>query len=396
MGKTSIEWTDSSWSPITGCTRKSSGCDNCYSARLTYRLEMMGQAKYEGLTVLNPAGDRHFNGVVRCHHDQLEIPLKWKKPRKIFVNSMSDTFHRDVPFDFIDSMFAIMALCPQHTFQVLTKRPDRMAEYFNAPIPLSTRADMVAGMAPTRIDGKLFAWGETRPDRHKADVYDRRPWMGWPLKNVWLGTSVENQEAADERIPHLLRCPAVVRFLSVEPLLGSISFPEVCRKMDGPCWCGSHISTVDFEPLAHREWPIHWSICGGESGPGARPMHPDWARSIRDQCVSAGVPFHFKQFGEYGPGSFDGVGDPVFRQFADKQQWVNKASTWVNGGTCIDAAGTVLKNGGDFDKATYPVTIVHRLGKKKAGRILDGRTWDEFPIVHPAPQSPPEPKILQI
>jgi protein gp37 len=125
----SIEWTDTTWNPVSGCTRASAGCDNCYAVTMTHRLEAMGQAKYSGLTVLNAKGGRHFNGVVRTHDDSLAIPLKWRKPRRVFVNSMSDPFHKDVPFDFIDQVFAVMALTPQHTYQVLTKRPERMAEY---------------------------------------------------------------------------------------------------------------------------------------------------------------------------------------------------------------------------------------------------------------------------
>jgi protein gp37 len=265
----SIEWTDCTWNPVTGCTRVSPGCDSCYAATMTYRLESMGQPKYTGLTVLNKAGDRHFNGKVLTHDDALDIPLKWKKPRRVFVNSMSDLFHRDVPFGFVDKVFAVMALCPQHTFQILTKRPERMAEFF-ARGGVDFRA-MIAGL-------KLAPKGMKMEDTGLAIDAGC-----WKLPNVWLGTSIENQQAADERIPHLLKVPAAVRFLSVEPLLGAVDL----------------VSWLPYQ--ANRgyegEMPpkIDWVIVGCESGPHARPMDIAWARFLRDQCKDGSVPFFMKQ-----------------------------------------------------------------------------------------------------
>ena len=227
-----IEWCDASWNCISGCTYVSEGCRHCYSARLTHRLAAMGQtAKYGGLTVLNKAGDRHFNGKVRCHEDALDIPLRWKKPRRIFVNSMSDLFHRDVPFAFVDKVFRVISARPQHTFLVLTKRPERMEKYVTGSV--------------------------------------RRP------SNVWLGASVEDQASADARIPHLMRCPAAVRWLSVEPMLSPVDIV-----------CGRRTPS----PLAPD-----WVVCGAESGPGARPMELDWARRLRDQCQGYSIPFFMKQ-----------------------------------------------------------------------------------------------------
>lgn len=202
-----IQWCDDTWNPVSGCTRVSAGCDHCYAVKQTYRLEKMGQtAKYGGLTVLNPAGDRHFNGKVRCHDDALQIPLKRKKPTMYFVNSMGDLFHAGVPFEFIDKVYAVMNATP-HTFQILTKQTARMAEYI-----ATTNANWTTG-------------------EH-----------GRSLPNVWLGTSCENQQAADERIPHLLNCPAAARFISAEPLLGPIDMTK---------W----LSTGG----------LHWIIAGGES-----------------------------------------------------------------------------------------------------------------------------------
>lgn len=294
-----IQWTEATWNPVTGCTRVSSGCDHCYAVRQTYRMERMGQTdKYAGLTVLNGKGERHFNGVVRCHEDALAIPLKRKKPTTYFVNSMSDLFHKDVPFDFIDRVFEVMALCPQHTFQILTKRPERMAEYFaNDP-----------QMRLTRLIGNMICEAYKRKfGQPMAMAAERGAIVNqWPLPNVWLGTSCENQETANERIPHLLKVPAAVRFLSLEPLLGPIDLTLdglVCK----PC---SHCEFMPIDPETNEvlcrkcdgtgigtEWAIDWIIAGGESGPHARPCSVAWLRSLRDQCKAAGVPLFVKQLG---------------------------------------------------------------------------------------------------
>lgn len=171
-----IEWTEATWNPVTGCTRVSAGCDHCYAAKMSYRLERMGQAAYAGLTVLNGRGERHFNGVVRCHPDRLDVPRRWRAPRLVFVNSMSDLFHPKVRLSFIKRVFGVMNACPQHTFQVLTKRPEIAAEY--------------------------------------------APQLEW-TDNIWIGTSVENM-LVTHRILDLEKIRAAVRFLSLEPLLGPI------------------------------------------------------------------------------------------------------------------------------------------------------------------------------
>jgi len=237
----SIEWTEATWNPVTGCTRASRGCDNCYAVFMTRRLALMGQEKYQGL--INP-GKQHFNGVVKCHEEALDIPLRRGKPTIYFVNSMSDLFHQGVPTEFIQSVFTVMGQSTHHTFQILTKRPERMAE-----------------VVPTLL------------------LPDGRAFKDAPLPNVWLGTSVEDQEATDERIPHLLATPARVRFLSCEPLLGPLDL------------------TKYFNPLTADGAFIHWAIVGGESGWNAREMKPEWVKSIRAQCEAAGVDFFFKQWG---------------------------------------------------------------------------------------------------
>jgi protein gp37 len=252
-----IEWTDTTWNPVT------------------------------------KVADRFWKGRkftdVQFHADRLDQPLRWRKPRRVFVNSMSDLFHYDVPDDFIDRVFAVMALAPQHTFQVLTKRPERMRRYM---------ARQVVGQADGFTYGDriaVVACGVLRalPVR-LANAVARRTGLlrpKWPPPNVWLGVSVEDQSAADERIPLLLQAPAAVRFLSCEPLLGPVDLRRVSTGMclglpmaDGSRWLGSKPG-------------IDWVIVGGESGPGARPCDVAWIRSIVEQCQVAGVPVFVKQLG---------------------------------------------------------------------------------------------------
>lgn len=306
MAESSIEWTDCTWNPVTGCTRASAGCDNCYAVTMTKRLEAMGQEKYSGLVNI---GKNHFNGVVKCHDDALLIPLKWKKPRKVFVNSMSDLFHKDVPFEFIDKVFAVMALTPQHTYQVLTKRPERMAEYLNNGMfePGSTSVlDQIEEIVE-QAGGDVDRLYDAAHDRKTLRVYaigdtgDYGCDIQMPLPNVWLGTSVENQAAADERIPHLLKCPAAVRFLSCEPLLGPVDLTRVDGNRstcETTCMVNSLTGNhTDMGRPCAETGVVHWVIAGGESGPGHRPMDLTWVSSLKDQCESAGVPIFIKQLG---------------------------------------------------------------------------------------------------
>ncbi len=327
---TKIEWTDATWNPIVGCTRVSEGCMNCYAERFAARFH----ERFGGVSRMTEHGPR-WTGKIVLRPETLGLPLRWRKPRRVFVNSMSDLFHPDVPDDFIDQVFAVMALCPQHTFQVLTKRPERMIAYLTN---LPKRAENTPALPDRNVpyeDGRIceFLRAALGPG---TPVIDRK----WPLSNVWLGVSVENQQAADERIPLLLQTPAAVRFLSCEPLLGPVDLtewlgPEITDAMKAPgARCGHHGILLNGNPCKYC-FPerIDWIIVGGESGPGARPMHPDWVRSIRDQCKAAEVPFFFKQWGEW------------------KLSWMAGEYQWM------------------------------RVGKKAAGRLLDGRTWDELPVV---------------
>ena len=255
-GRSRIEWTEVTWNPVTGCTKVSEGCRRCYAERMSNRLRSMGVRKYR----------RGFE--VATHPETLSAPLRWRRPRLVFVNSMSDLFHEAVPDGFIASVFDVMVRTPRHVYQILTKRPARARDFLRDP------------------DLRRRLGGGVR----------------LPLPNVWLGTSAEDQQTLNERIVPLLQTPAAVRWISAEPLLEEVTVFSV----DGP---------VDV--YGGEESPLHWVVCGGESGPGARPMRADWARSLRDQCAAVDVPFFFKQWGGRN--------------------------------------------------------------KKRAGRVLDGRTWDGMP-----------------
>lgn len=292
---TAIEWTDATWNPIrarnlaTGgighfCVHVSDGCRNCYAERMQPRFRNPVRYAAQDAGKVNLFLDR----------DALLMPLRWRRPRTVFVCSMTDLFHEGNPDAFIDRVFAIIALAPRHIFQVLTKRHARMEHYLT---------DRLSG------DGGTGDWAQaavelTGDDARAGAVKDAE----LPLRNVWLGVSAEDQKTADERLPALLRTPAACRFLSAEPLLAPIDLTGwlSCRKCH----------------------PLHWVIVGGESGPHSRSMHPDWARSLRDQCADAGIPFFFKQWGEY---TRDGL----------------------------------------------------RIGRRAAGRRLDGMEWNGMPPQHP-------------
>jgi len=260
--KTAIEWSDSSWNPVSGCTKVSPGCDHCYAEKVAQR--------FAG-TVAYPDG---FD--VTLWPDRLDQPLRWTRPRKIFVNSMGDLFHDEVPEDFVAQVFAVMAAAPRHTFQLLTKRHARMRSLVSSQ-DFREKVNSIA----------------------MCD-YDHDTRGQWPLSNLWLGVSAENQTWADIRIPVLVDTPAAVRFVSAEPLIGPIT--------------DIHAETLD------------WVIVGGESGPGSRPMHVDWARALWQQCAVPRTPFLFKQWGSH------------------------------------DEHG-------------------QRMNKHETGRLLDGRTWDGYPPV---------------
>ena len=286
---TGIEWTDEVWNPVVGCSKVSTGCKNCYAFELHGKRH---EAYKAGNFPMAPEQYHEPFTTVQLKPERLDMPLRWRKPRRVFVNSVSDLFHEQVPDEFIDLVFAVMALAPQHTFQVLTKRPERMGDY--ATNGFGRLADAIIRMRRERGDNSAVV-----PLPH---VQPGAPW--WPLPNVWLGTSVEDQCAADERIPHLLRTPAAVRFLSCEPLIGPLNLAAVALK-PGAFLDALQGDVLDRDGVIYAAAPgrADWVIAGGESGPRYRPLDLDHARSLRDQCVGAGVPFLFKQVGGRTPKS---------------------------------------------------------------------------------------------
>ena len=314
MSASKIEWTEVTWNPTTGCDRISPGCDHCYAMTMARRLKAMGSAKYQN------DGDPRTSGpgfAVTMHQESvLEPILKWpRRGQIVFLDSMSDVFHARVAADFHGQLFATMALTPQHTYQVLTKRPGRMRELLSDGGRV--QAAMMDALWGLRRNGPSIPAWNTRWMLERTDGD-----CPWPLPNVWLGTSIESDEYA-WRADDLRETPARIRFLSLEPLLSSLPSLD--------------LSGID------------WVIAGGESGPHARPAHPDWFRDIRNRCVSENVAFHFKQWGEWAPGSC--VPGEV------------KASEIFVGSTVEHGVRATMR----------------RVGKKAAGRELDGRTWDEFP-----------------
>lgn len=314
---TKIEWTDRSWNAVRGCSRVSDGCTQCYAMKFAHRFSGPGKP-YEGLTTIR-RGKVDWTGVARLVLSALDDPLRWRKPQRIFVNSMSDLFHPSLSDEDIASVFAVMAAAPHHTFQVLTKRPERAAELF---------AKMHTGRS-VRFGPHA---GELLPDC--GWLYERtwqlqlryRPgrvhsWH-WPLPNVWLGVSVENQETANERIPLLLDTPAAVRFVSYEPALGSIDLRRwvfnrataVRSAMFGPAALNSE------QADAAIGYPLDWVIVGGEAGPGARPFNIEWAQRTVADCAEAGVAVFVKQLGR---NPFDAAGPLKLRhgKGADIAEW---------------------------------------------------------------------------
>ncbi|MBP3087006.1 DUF5131 family protein [Mycolicibacterium fortuitum] len=349
---TGIEWCDSTWNPVTGCTKVSPGCDHCYAETIAHRFD--GTKAY-------PNGFQ-----VTLRPERLDQPLRWRKPRRIFVNSMSDLFHDDVPDDYIGSVFDVMARAEHHTFQILTKRHARMRSLLRKWE--QEGADSVAR-------------GELHPNYgHAAWRRHDKAWCTphkWPLPNVWLGVSTENQQWADIRIPALLDTPAAVRFISAEPLLGPVRLRDE--------WLLPTEDEFTRADLGGRWKWLDWVIVGGESGPGARPMHPDWARGLRDQCAAAGVPFLFKQWGEWVEDVTEHPANPAIG-IEESYRVLNVPRDARDGKRCALhlSGGTALTPGNPFNpfRAGHGGwTTMRRVGKKRAGRELDGRTWDQYPGV---------------
>ncbi|AMT72066.1 DUF5131 family protein [Mycobacteroides immunogenum] len=342
--KTGIEWTDATWNPVTGCDKVSPGCDHCYAE--TFAERWRGTEGHYFATGFD----------VQLRPDKLDLPLRWTKPRKVFVNSMSDLFHDRVPDEYVASVWAIMALAPHHTFQLLTKRHGRMHSLVGS--------SRFAGLVYMAINSMLDHGNPLRINdiaiMAALDGFARGQFK--VLDNVQLIVSVEDQKRAELRIPVLLDTPAAVRGISGEPLLGPVVMkqhwlhPVMREPSPENNAIGRRIGKSNGVGF------IDWVIVGGESGPGARPMHPDWVRSLRDQCVAADVPFLFKQWGEHEPTS----------------RGIRGYSTTADRFVYTDGSGSIALADAASEHKESGATM-QRVGKKRAGRELDGRTWDQYP-----------------
>lgn len=375
---TGIEWADATWNPIRGCSRVSEACRYCYAEDQAERIIKTdrhrgvpeGAGAYDGLL----AKGGQWNGQIRVVDTLMNQPLRWNKPRRIFVNSMSDLFHENVPEQVINRIFAIMALATHHTFQVLTKRPARMNEYLSAP----NRAGIIKGAA-WELLGHM-------PKQSSAGMN-----AAWPLPNVWIGVSVEDQSAANERIPLLLKTPGAVRWLSMEPLLGAVDLAHI-EEPSGDVFNATY-GWHDADDFA-RVAGVDWVVAGGESGPEARPMHPDWAASLHKQCSEAGVPFLFKQWGEWAP-ICEMSEEQVSRTYKSNVRAEHPEDQPVfdemHGRTCTVRHGVLQLDGSlmvptDANAYKTGAMTVFKVGKAAAGRRLRGALHDGYP----AAQKPKE------
>ncbi len=354
-----IEWCDATLNVFRGCSKVSAGCMHCYAEAMAARFHKPGQWG-ESLTK-----DGRWTGDIQFSLGALQLAFKWKRPRRIFINSTSDTFHPNVKEEWLNYLFATVALNPHHTFIVLTKRPDRMCEYM-----CRENRDEAIGYHAYELSEEFG--GDTT--RAPALIHRGHPPHGsWPLPNLWLGVSVEDQATAEQRITPLLAAPAAVRFVSAEPLLGPVDLTrldmDVMFGIDKPDPHGyrpKHYFDAlrgmsDINPI-HGAEPdlaaLDWLIVGGESGPKARPIHPDWVRGLRDQCTATDTPFFFKQWGEWG--------------FA--------------GGDCthmLSINGNLTTLGNAPGDADWPCA---KIGKRKAGHLLDGVAHREFPAQTTKPE----------
>lgn len=304
------------WNPIIGCNKISPGCDNCWAEKMAIRqAHMSGAREYSNVVRSNPS---KWNGKTQFVESALHKPLYWKNPRMIFVCDMGDLFHETVKYEWFKKVMNIIEMSPEHIFIILTKRPERAAEF------LATYRDR--SLILISVNGKKITW---------------------PFSNLWVGASTENQEQFNKRVPLLLKVPAAKRFVSIEPMLGPIDFYD-------PIINGEHYHTLKgFGDISGSRGygggpALDWIIVGGESGPKARPIHPDWVRSVRDQCAGAGTPFFFKQWGEWLPLRYGGQGSTEFN-------WCEKK---------------------------LPYQWMCKVGCKAAGDLLDGKQHHEWPKIN--------------
>jgi protein gp37 len=314
--KSAIEWTDATWNPVVGCTIVSPGCTNCYAMRMAARLEKMGQKIYTGTTQSSKAGPVWTGKVAQAGWTQFCKPMAWTRPRKIFVNSMSDLFQKKLDSEIVDQAFVVMAVADQHEYQILTKRPELAVDYL---------------LKPHRIEDIYAQWS--------AISGTAREMYSWPMKNVLIGVSVEDQRRANERLPYIRDIAEAGwrTFVSYEPALGGVD------------WKGWEF--------------LSWMISGGESGPNARPSHPDWHRETRDWCGASKVPYLFKQWGEFTPGVN-----------VERQRGTVETAAWFDDRWLMSSENLANCEGHVDDEPD-----LYRVGKKAAGRLLDGAEHNGFP-----------------
>lgn len=321
-------WWTKSWNPVVGCTKCSPACANCYAETLhTQRHKALLAGKKQAECYRKPFGQVQFLP------ERLLDPLRWRGKQRVFTVNMGDPFHPDVTDAQLDQIVGIMACCWQHTFHLLTKRWERMHDYFAGLDAEPDVADRLAGAVYTATRSQD---AECHAANSINNLLATSHNVGWPMRNLCLGATIWGQPSADRAVPILLSTPAAKHFVSVEPMLGPVDLTHV-RTASGITW-DTLADGTDAEGLA-----IDWVICGGETGPGARPMHPDWPRRLRDQCQAAGVPFFFKQWGEWWEYPYP------------------------------NAKSFIVPKGNGSGRKMY------RVGSRRAGRVLDGRTWEEIP-----------------
>lgn len=395
---TKIEWTDATWNIINGCSVHTPGCTNCY-AMLLAGTRLAGHPSRAGLTTMSKAGPV-WTGEVRLYEPWLTQPLEWSKPRDIFVCAHGDLFHEAVTDAMLNQVFAVMAICAaqgrKHRFQILTKRSARMRAFING------FQDQGEGF------GEALAYVARKAGLDREGGLAVTDAMTWPLPNVWLGVSTEDQRRADERIPDLLATPAAVRWISAEPLLGAIDLEHVAAPVgegddefeDGDWKLNALLAGSCYEFKGDDGYwysgdgPEHpaldWVVVGGESGRGARPMHHTWARQLRDQCAAADVPFLFKQWGEWAPicaMSEDLIDSlympaPVRDPEASRRCKVDQLVMHNDGETfsLTDMSRQRATGSRLMFQQGYDGMSMYAVGKKRAGRLLDGATHDGMPV----------------
>ncbi len=356
--KTGIAWADATINPAYGCSPVSPACDNCYAARMAGRLGALTEGTHK---------DGQWTGKINLFPGRMEQALRWRKPRRIFVGSMTDLFHKAIPDEFLDRVFASMAVAPQHTFVLLTKRPERMLGYLR----YTARQFFIAVEA-----SRLYA----HRVKQAPFVHESGPSMLWPLANIILMATIEDQPRADERMPHLMELAGMGwrTGVSVEPMLGPVDLEQV-QVEGGTIHALSGRIGVDGRGMAQCG-KLSWIICGGESGPDARPMHPDWARGVRDQCAAAGVPYFFKQWGEWGELSREQE-EAITKDASPLSYMPNEPirRRWHGKVVTFEYTKERFKRIYAFDNS-FGLNMAY-VGKHAAGRLLDGVEHNAFPEV---------------